>query len=66
MKMNDSGNLLSPDLRGGIPRLRRGSVRGGQGRGMACEVSPYGITVGTCIFFEVSVVFCYLLGHLLV
>lgn len=34
------------------------------GGGMACEVSPYGITVGTYIFFEVSAALCYLLGHL--
>lgn len=50
LKMNASGNLLTPDLCGGIPRLRLGWGE------MARGVSPYGITVGTCIFFEVLVV----------
>lgn len=58
MKMNASGNLLSPGLHSGIPRDQWGHRGRGEegrerrgGRGMACEVSPYGITVGTCIFF---------------
>lgn len=59
--MNARGNLLSTDLHSGIPGDRWGhggeEGRGGAsegssgGRGMACEVGPYGITVGTCIFF---------------
>lgn len=58
MKMNASGNLLSPGLHSGIPRDQWGHRGRGEqgrerrgGRGMTCEVSPYGITVGTCIFF---------------
>lgn len=48
--MNSSGNLLTLDQHSGIPPLRM------SWREMACGVSPYGMTVGTCIFFEVLMV----------
>lgn len=46
LKINASENLLTPDLHSGIPRLRLGWGE------MPCGVSPYGITVGTCIFLR--------------
>lgn len=53
--MNASGNLITQDLDSGIPHLRIGQKE------MPCGVGPYGMTVGTCMFFEVLTGLCVIL-----